>query len=335
MYFTARKPVNRATRQPVVKIGRCAFALCLLFIMHRVPVAAETIAVVLSEDSPVYSELAESMRRTLEEQAPSRFTVSTMSATAIANVNADVFKSGFYQLIITVGMHAASASAYLEAQVPILCTLISKTAFERLAQDRPESVASGSFSAIYLEQPLARQLELVRLVLPGKYRLGVVYGPSSSGYEEELERTAKARGLTVESETIVRLEDLGPAVERVMARSDLLFALPDPEVFNRTTVQDILLSTYRSNSPLIAFSSGYVKAGALAALFTTAQQSARQSAETVAQLMSGSRFVLPPPEYPRYWTIEVNQNVARSFGLDIDEEAKLEEQLRLALERDL
>ena len=197
-------------------------------------------------------------------------------------------------------------------------------------QSSPEKVDYRVCSAIYVEQPLLRQLELVRELLPGRLRLAVLYGPESAASAEALEKVAKGLGLQVEGETIARSDDLAPALRRVLQRGELLFALPDPEVYNKATLHNILLSTYHSNEPVIAFSPAYVKAGALAAVFSSPPQVARQLSEYLLQVPAGAKILLPPPQHPKHFSVDVNRHVARSLGIVVASDEMLEERLRKA-----
>ena len=147
---------------------------------------------------------------------------------------------------------------------------------------------------------------------------------------KSLEKVAKGLGLQVEGETIARSDDLAPALRRVLQRGELLFALPDPEVYNKATLHNILLSTYHSNEPVIAFSPAYVKAGALAAVFSSPPQVARQVSEYLLQVPAGAKILLPPPQHPKHFSVDVNRHVARSLGIVVASDAMLEERLRKA-----
>jgi ABC-type uncharacterized transport system substrate-binding protein len=104
-----------------------------------------------------------------------------------------------------------------------------------------------------------------------------------------------------------------------------LLALPDPVVFNSQTAANILTAAYRRQVPLTGFSPAYVKAGALLALYSTPAQVGTRGGELLRQAMTGRPLL--PPQSPREFVVAVNQNVARSLGLALDE-SQLGEQLR-------
>ena len=74
--------------------------------------------------------------------------------------------------------------------------------------------------------------------------------------------------------------------------------------------------------PLIGFSAGLAKAGALLSLYSTAQQQGVQGAAIArGVLVDGDE--LPPPQHPRHFTVRVNTHVARSMGLSLPDDATL------------
>jgi ABC-type uncharacterized transport system substrate-binding protein len=175
---------------------------------------------------------------------------------------------------------------------------------------------------VFIDQPLSRQLDLVRAALPGRKHAGVVLGPLSGSLKAELRERSRERDLTVDEVEITDSSGVYNALQQVLPASDFLLALADPVVFNSSTVYGLLLTSYRARVPVVGFSEGLVRAGALVGLFSTARQSGRQGAEIAARALADD-VGLPAPQYPRYFTVQVNHTVARSLGIAIDDEASL------------
>lgn len=314
----------------LVAARRAVWTLCLCIAQGAFvdAVAGQNIAIVMSENTAIYIEVADAVKRFVNEQTPPKLKLITMPAEDLASGEREIFKTDFYSLVITIGARAAGIVANLAVKPPVLNTLIPRALYEQLP---PRQIREQS-SAIYFDQPLARQLELARLILPGKNRLGMVYGPKSASYWAELEPLAKSKGYVVVAESFARQGEFGPMFERVFARADFLFALPDAEIFNRATISKILLSSYHSRRPIIAFSAAHVKSGALAALFTPPEALARHIADVLAKQQADGKFLLPPPQYPAYWRVSVNRQVAHSLGLSLPDDEELHNKLSQAPE---
>jgi putative ABC transport system substrate-binding protein len=287
--------------------------------------APANIAIVLSDDSVPYQETANNIRVFIE-QGTTRAAVSIYS---LSGKRPD-FVREHQDLIVAVGVRATQEMVALNLTIPILATLIPRSTFEKISRQRDYR----QFSAVYLDQPLERQMELIRQTLPDRTRVGVALGPESRDTVELLQFAAKEAKFGLVVEKIGSAEELLPALQRLLADSDVLLALPDPLVFNRGTVQSLLLTTYRYQYPVIGFSKAYVRAGALAAVYTTPEQTGRQAGEMLQCVLHGEAWVLPPPEYPKYFSVSFNYMVARSLAINVCDEMALSRKLKCTAEQE-
>jgi putative tryptophan/tyrosine transport system substrate-binding protein len=132
----------------------------------------------------------------------------------------------------------------------------------------------------------------------------------------------------MELESLKSPEELPSSLKRVLARSEALLALPDAQVYNQSTLQGILLNAYRSGAPVFGYSAAQVKAGALAAVYSTPEQIGSHAAELLLKAGDGNKWTLPAAQHPRYFNIAVNREVSKSLGFSIDEDIVLHEKLK-------
>lgn len=286
-------------------------AACLLFLC-AVCDAAEIshITLVLSEPSGAYVDVAQAIRARLEDQ-PLKITTLTDFREAV--------NSGCH-LIVPIGGKALSEVAALGPTTAVLGALLPKQLFEAVSAHHPNNL-----SAVVLDQPLSRQLRLVRAALPAAKRVGALLGPDSVSLAPLLAKEARELNMEVAWEEVESPRELLPALDRVLRESDVLLALPDRVVWNRDTLHSLLLTSYRYHDPVVGFSAAYGKAGALLSLYTTPEQVARQTAETILAWAQGER--IPRVQAPKYFTVDVNSQVARSLGLTLPDEAALKESI--------
>ena len=216
------------------------------------------------------------------------------------------------ELVIAMGVKALAACANLKVTTPVLGVFIPMPAFNSLLVKSKREL--GDFSAIVLDQPFSRQFFLIKNILPESKKIGVLFGPTSSQYADLIKEEGEAAGLSV-MEAIIYLEaDLIPKLNETLASSDALMAVPDTLIYNRETAQPILLTSYRQQKPIFGYSQSYVRAGAIAAVYSTSKQIAKQAAE-IALISQQSSNILPPPQAPKYFSIMVNYQVARSLNI--------------------
>ncbi|MEO1765984.1 ABC transporter substrate-binding protein [Thiobacter aerophilum] len=285
-----------------------ALTLCIVL-----PAAAAiNLTVWLSDDTPPYQEFAQRLRRELQARAV-HLEIQTGGA-----------GSAQAELVVAVGLRATEQALRLNPSLPVLAVLLPRATYLQLRR----SSGAQPFSAIFLDQPPARRFALIAEAFPYRKRVGAVLGPESAAELRSLQAAARERGLQLVSERIDDADALLPALNRVLSEADVLLAVPDPLVFNRNTAQGILLTSYRAQKPVVGYSQAYVNAGALLAVYSTPAQIARQTAELITALPSPS--ALPQPQYPRYFSVAVNAQVARSLGIPLEPERVLWEKLSKA-----
>jgi hypothetical protein len=284
--------------------------------------AAPQVWVALAEEGGAYAEAAAVLRSELEG--------TQQKVAGWQQVLND--KAEPPEAIITVGVAAFSGTLdWLAARgaawdrVPVLATLLPRAAFdEQVAQS---SAGRRTISAAVLDQPIGRQLALLKRALPDRRRIGVLSGPQTQALLKTVQKEAAARGQTVVTgPAIATTDDIYPSLKVVLDEAEVILAMPDPVVYHGTSIQNILLTAYRARVPLVAFSPAYTKAGAVLALYSTPAQVARRAAEMLRNWFSGRG--LPPPQAPREFAVVANVRVAASLGLQLDEAAVLAEDLR-------
>jgi ABC-type uncharacterized transport system substrate-binding protein len=227
---------------------------------------------------------------------------------------------------ITLGSAALAGALQREGRPPLVSALIPRQGFERLLREYAEKSAAPAL-AVYLDQPFGRQIDLVRLALPDARKIGALWGPESIAQQAGLLSAAQARGMRVVAGGISGADTLFEGLKPVLGDADVLLAVADPQVFNGATITNILLATYRDRMPVIAFSPGYVKAGALMAVYSTPRQIGLQAGAMARAVAQGG--AMPTSQYPAEFSVVVNAHVARSLGLSLDESSLNERMHRL------
>lgn len=309
---------------PLLRYALACLA-CMTLVLSVVHARQNAVWVVLAETGGVHAEAGAVLRYELEREA--RVNMGACDSLADAAGPAPA-------LIVTVGTQAFNCTLdWLGKRpadwerVPVLASLLPMAAYgERLAR---QPAGLRPVSAVVLDQPPGRQLALVRRALPGYARVGVIPGPQSRPLLPELEREASERGLRlVTGLPVDRDADLYPSLRNVLTDADVLLALPDTTVYHGASLRNILLTTYRARVPLVAFSAGYVKAGALAAVYSTPVQVGNQTATLARRWLGGGG--MPPVQGPREFAVATNVRVAASLGLTLDDADQIAEDLRRA-----
>lgn len=262
----------------------------------------------LSNNSPPYQAFSNTFKNSL----PSSILTSIVDAPEQLASHHDAA-----DLIVAVGMKAAEVAA-LQTTIPVLVVMTPQSSYEGLIGSPTVQKIPRRIAAIYLNQPWDRQIDFLFAVLPTRHKIGVLYTPAIKKEVERLHEEIVKHAGSLMVQPVYSDATLFDDLEKILQTSDVLLAVPDSTIYSSSNVRNILLSTYRQNVPLIGISQGYVNAGAIAALFSTPEQLAEQSASTAIAYAQSGRW--PASQYPKTFTIAFNQQVAHSLGIELDSE---------------
>lgn len=278
---------------------------CFFLLITLAPAAwGSSITLLLSENTGPYAEFAATLGEVLDS---SRWKITVSGEPS--GQRAD--------LIISAGGEALQRALAAGGTTPIIATLLPRQSYEKIialsGQQRTR------ITAIYLDQPPARQASFLRSLLPDVKRVGMLFSSETRWQASQYRQAFKNVGLILDSEESDTPNTLLPAISALLPRVNALLAVPDGTIYKRDNIKAILVTSYRHQRPVVAFSAPFVNAGALAALHTTPAQIARQTAE----LINNMGAVLPPPMPPSHFAITINSSVARALDLSIPDEAAI------------
>lgn len=234
-------------------------------------------------------------------------------------------------MIVTVGSEALAMVLASKPPLPIFSVLSRKNTVQTLLKTNHCSMDSPHrpITAIYLDQPLERQIHLLQSILPQQrhLRIGILVGPNMLEEQRVLEKVAKQKKLSINMISIEKEENPISTLDNLLNNTDVILALPHPHIYNPANARGILLSAFHKQVPLIGYSRTYVNNGALAAVYSTTKQIAEQTAQQIQQIVAKKPLVFPPPQYPAEFAIAVNYQVARSLKIAIKSEANLKSTL--------
>lgn len=198
---------------------------------------------------------------------------------------------------------------------PIISTFTSHKVFHTILDKAPGR--AGTTSAVYADPSPAQQVKLIGLIYRKPIKVGVILGSENRHIESVLRRSVTPSQAEVSYEILNPGEDINRILTR-LADVQVLLATPDSTVYNAETIRTILVSTYRRNQAVIGFSASIVKAGALASTYSNIEDNVAQIDEMVSDYEATGR--LPEPQFPKYFDVLVNSDVARSLNVVIDDQ---------------
>ncbi|MDH5392149.1 MAG: hypothetical protein OEY11_03065 [Gammaproteobacteria bacterium] len=236
----------------------------------------------------------------------------------VSNVSTDEFKPEAldqYDSVITVGYKAAFLLFNKKTRTPVLSLLIPRQAFMQL-ESTVDKQYRHLFSVIYIDQPIIRQLQLIRNLSNSFKTVGILFGKNSHERKNKITEKIKQAGLAAKSITVFNRTELISETRFLSEESDILLAVPDSSIYNKRSIKGILLTTYRKKIPVLGYSKAYVRAGALAAVHSSPLDISRQALE-ILNKNRVSNYASASRSFPQYFNIEINTKVAHSLNIKI------------------
>lgn len=220
--------------------------------------------------------------------------------------------------LLLLGTDALNWRLASEQSPPALTLLVSRVeAHQLLAGRQPTGV-----SLLWSDPPPARQLQLAMTLAPRPQRIGVLLSPASEFLLDELSQQASRLGVELVTQVQTQGDDTRPLRE-LLGSSDLLLGLDDKQLYNPRTIKGILLSAYAENHALIGPTVAFVRAGSLASTYSDQND----WLETLDPLLDQPPSQWPQSLYPERFKVLSNRQVARSLGIELQDDASLAHRL--------
>jgi len=177
-----------------------------------------------------------------------------------------------------------------------------------------------------LDQPAARQLQLIKLISSSFKNIGVIVTKRSQAHLAPLKQHAKKHQQTIMA-FITDAENVRYQIDDISKTSDIILAIADTDIYNASSVSQILLTSYRHRTPIIGFSKGFIKAGALAGSVSSLKQLVQHLSEDIQATDELKAPLDGNITYPKYFSVMSNKNVANSLNINISSSNKLKQLL--------
>jgi len=286
--------------------------LCLLLLAS--PAWATDALLVLSDISPSYNQVQEAIFNTAHT-APRSITLDRLQP-----------QDSRTPIIIAIGSRACERTLrQYHPGTRLVCSFLPSSTFKQLRTTLLPGNTNARISAIFIDQPLARQVRLARLIRPEARVLGTALGQSSLTLKGLLERAAESEVFTLQLAELAPSDNPIQRLTPVVENSDLFLVVPDSSIFNRAISKWLLYLSLKHRVPVIGFSQSYTDAGAAASVHSSPLQIGQQTGEWLNQLNADQP--LPQPGHPIYFDVSINPVAARTLGLELPSPAALQRHL--------
>jgi len=306
-------PNETSRGKPAARLasGICLLALSLLFAPGTPAQQEQDILLVRPADSALITEVEQAFTERLHERCKSRPDCPRIYPVAVTRLTGALKPPP--RLMVSLGHEASRAISRMAGDTPQLHVLVSR------AEHSSHAGAAGNRFAIYLEQPLSRYFELIRFLMPERTRVGILLSEHTEELRERLQSLAEREGMDLQVVEVKSGKQIGKQLHSLKDRVDVLLALPDPSIYNRGTLATILLTTYRDHIPVVGFSAGMVRAGAIAGIHSSPRNIGIEAADAAFDLLQGAPA---STGYPKTFDVTVNRRVASALHIRLPTDAE-------------
>jgi len=293
-------------------LHRAGWLIGMVFAIAWLPAqAAQTVTLLLSEPTGIYQEAAQALQQELARD-DGRWVIRLQTVDDRPNV-----AGAADDLVVTLGVRALRYALDAQGTAPLFAALVPGLTFEKLLTNRPQASRRRAVSALVLDQPFSRQLQLIHLALPKAKRVGILVGPEMKSRAAELKNAGSEGGLDVRIYTINNREQLFTSLNDLAQQVDVLLLLPDPQVVGAETLRGLFLRTYQQRLPIVAYASSLVQAGATMGLYATPAQLGIEMGKWIREMDGETLVHKVTTRVPQRYTVEINRNVARTLELPL------------------
>jgi putative ABC transport system substrate-binding protein len=231
------------------------------------------------------------------------------------------FAAEFIRLKVDVIVTGGIAVAQLEQATSVI-PIVFAVANDPVGGGLVRSLArpGGNATGLSIQAPdlVGKRIELLREVLPGLRRLGVLVniGYAAAVRErDEVQVAARNSGIDIVSFEIRRAEDIAPGFEAIKGRTDALYVCTDALTYTNTARINTLAMAARL--PTMQDERQYVAAGGLMSYGPNVADLFRRAGDYVDKILRGAKPRDLPVEQPTKFDLVVNLATAKALGLTI------------------
>lgn len=216
---------------------------------------------------------------------------------------------------IAVGPSALRSLLAKDLDGVIVSIFTSSQAYRAILEGAPKARVNA-VTAIYAEPSPYSQLHLISMLYKRRVRVAVLVSDKTSYLLPVLSQAATQANIDLTFEYVSTDDGLNRVLNRV-AHVPVILAIPDSTIYSADNIRTILVTTYRHNQSVVGFSASLVTAGAMASTFSSIEDVLGQTEELLLAFAASGR--LPEPQFPKYFDVVINDHVARSINVVIDE----------------
>jgi ABC-type uncharacterized transport system substrate-binding protein len=211
-------------------------------------------------------------------------------------------------LVVCLGETPAAWAVQRKEPFPLAFTMIVDPQRLREARDH-STVSARTLHGVSIDVSADEQVAILKKMLPSVRRIGVLTHDASLRDAVAAVRAAcEKHGIQLVHAEIAGISELPPKFDQLLGQVDLIWSLPDPNIFQPQLARHIIGQCAARGIPLIGLSASFVKAGATISF--------ERDYHEIGRLLARQSLRGPSEPAPaKNWTIEHPTQIVVSINL--------------------
>ena len=220
--------------------------------------------------------------------------------------------------IVAIATPSAQAVVAATKTVPVVFSAVTDPVAAKLVKNWEPSKTNVTGVSDMLA--LDKQMDLVKQVVPGAKRVGMVYNPGEANsvvVVKELKQLLPKMGMTLVEASAPRSVDVSSAARSLVGKVDVIYTNTDNNVVS--AYESLVKVGQEAKVPLVASDTDSVKRGAIAALGINYRDLGEQTGRMVVRLLKGEKPGDIKPEISTKMELFVNPGAAEKQGVKLSD----------------
>ncbi|WP_291566707.1 MULTISPECIES: ABC transporter substrate-binding protein [unclassified Clostridium] len=228
---------------------------------------------------------------------------------------ANKFVSDKKDLIYAISTPSAQAAYNATKDIPILITAVTDPVAAGLVKstDKPEGNVSGTSDYISID----KNLELIKMFIPGAKTIGVLYNTSEVNSKiqvDTLKEYASKNNYKVVEKGVSSSMEISQAMSSLVGKIDVLYVPTDNLIVSSIPIVSKIATN--NKVPVISSEDGSVKSGALACQGIDYEKLGYKTGELAVKVLNGEEISNIPVTMLDETQIIVNEDTLKSLSLE-------------------
>ncbi len=220
--------------------------------------------------------------------------------------------------IVAIATPSAQAVVAATKSVPVVYSAVTDPVAAKLVPSMEPSKTNVAGVSDVLA--LDKQIELIKQVVPGAKRIGMVYNPGEANsmvVVKELQKLLPSMGLTLVEAAAPRSVDVSSAARSLIGKVDVIYTSTDNNVVS--AYEALVKVGQDAKIPLVASDTDSVKRGAIAALGINYRDLGEQTGRMVVRILKGEKPGDIKSETSSKLELFVNPGAAEKQGVKLSD----------------